>query len=192
MEAYERLELVGQGTTGSVRKLRRASDGCLFVCKQVPLAGFSSLQRKEILNEAALMSRLCHPNVVAYEESFVRDETLHIVMELLPGGDLGQELSLLSEPMAEEHVWSVLVQVCEGLQHLHQQRILHRDIKPENIFSDGRGAYKIGDLGLGRVLSTNSTHARTGTKTIAIPHLRGTHSSPSVLFSVRFSPCIAQ
>ena len=86
-------------------------------------------------------------------------------MELLPGGDLAQEVFKRSSPFEEEEVWSVLVQVCEGLQHLHTRRVLHRDIKPENIFSDGRGAFKIGDLGLGRMLSTKSSHARTGVGT---------------------------
>lgn len=162
MDAYERLEFLGKGTTGSVHKLRRRTDGCLFVEKQVVLTGFSELQRSEILNEASVMSQLLHPNVVAYEESFVSEDMLHIIMELLPGGDLAQELRRKGSPLEEEKIWSILAQVCEGLQHLHSRRILHRDIKPENIFADGRGMYKIGDLGLGRMLSTQSSHARTG------------------------------
>ncbi|KAL1512171.1 hypothetical protein AB1Y20_005437 [Prymnesium parvum] len=165
MDAYERLEFLGKGTTGSVHKLRRRTDGCLFVEKQVVLTGFSELQRSEILNEASVMSQLLHPNVVAYEESFVSEDMLHIIMELLPGGDLAQELRRKGSPLEEEKIWSILAQVCEGLQHLHSRRILHRDIKPENIFADGRGMYKIGDLGLGRVLSTQSSHARTGVGT---------------------------
>ena len=67
--------------------------------------------------------------------------------------------------MDEERVWSILVQVCEGLAHMHSMRVLHRDIKAENIFTDGKGADKIGDLGLGRLLSVHSTHARTGVGT---------------------------
>ena len=165
MEAYLRLEFLGKGTTGSVFKVRRKADGKLFVVKQVALTGFSATQRKEILNEVSVMSQLLHPSVVAYEESFASADSLHIVMELLPGGDLAQEVFKRSSPFEEEEVWSVLVQVCEGLQHLHTRRVLHRDIKPENIFSDGRGAFKIGDLGLGRMLSTESSHARTGVGT---------------------------
>ena len=48
---------------------------------------------------------------------------------------------------------------------MHAQRVLHRDLKAENLFCDGHGAVKVGDLGLGRLLSEQSSHARTGVGT---------------------------
>lgn len=179
-DAYERLAMLGKGSTSTVYRARRVADDHLFAYKLVKLAGFSDSQRAEILNEVDVMTRVHHPNVVAYEESFVQADTLHIVMELLPGGDLSREIEArggdsdgdddegsTGRPllMDEEKVWSILVQVCEGLAHIHSVRVLHRDIKAENIFTDGKGAYKIGDLGLGRLLSAHSTHARTGVGT---------------------------
>ena len=171
---YERVSLLGKGATSTVYRARRLSDGRHFAYKLVKLTGFSEVQRAEILNEVECMTRLHHPNVVSYEESFVHSDHLHIVMELLSGGDLAREVESRSSgpngdrPPAyldEEVIWSILVQVCEGLHHMHSVRVLHRDIKAENIYSDGRGAVKIGDLGLGRLLSTQSTHARTGVGT---------------------------
>ena len=185
---YERLTLLGQGSTSTVYRARRREDDRLFAYKLVKLAGFTEEQRADILNEVDVMTRVHHPNVVAYEESFVHADMLHIVMELLPGGDLAAEIESRTEQQAgngsssstpsrsttsttspryldEEVIWSILVQVCEGLEHMHSVRVLHRDIKAENIYSDGRGAVKIGDLGLGRLLSSRSTHARTGVGT---------------------------
>ena len=154
----ERVSLLGKGATSTVYRARRLSDGRHFAYKLVKLTGFSEVQRAEILNEVECMTRLHHPNVVSYEESFVHSDHLHIVMELLSGGDLAREVESRSSgpngerPPAyldEEVIWSILVQVCEGLHHMHSVRVLHRDIKAENIYSDGRGAVKIGDLASG-------------------------------------------
>ena len=163
---YELLEKLGQGTMGRVHRARRRADGVEFVVKQIGLSGFSETSRADILNEVCVMRQLEHPNVVAYEESFVLDDELSIVMEHLVGGDMGGAIkSRRGEPLPEEEVWDMLIQLTEGLHHLHERRVLHRDIKLENIFVDGRGAVKIGDLGLGRLLSTRSSHARTGVGT---------------------------
>ena len=163
---YELLEKLGQGTMGRVHRARRRADGVEFVVKQIGLSGFSETSRADILNEVCVMRQLEHPNVVAYEESFVLDDELSIVMEHLVGGDMGGAIkSRGGEPLPEEEVWDMLIQLTEGLHHLHERRVLHRDIKLENIFVDGRGAVKIGDLGLGRLLSTRSSHARTGVGT---------------------------
>jgi len=43
--------------------------------------------------------------------------------------------------------------VCLGLQELHEKGIVHLDIKPENILLSFSGKFKIGDLGLARLLS---------------------------------------
>lgn len=39
--------------------------------------------------------------------------------------------------------------------------VLHRDLKPANIFLDGRGNVKLGDFGLARVLSHDTSFAST-------------------------------
>ena len=163
---YDLFEKLGQGTMGRVHRARRRADGVEFVVKQIRLAGFSETSREDILNEVCVMRQLEHPNVVAYEESFVLDDELSIVMEHLIGGDMGRAIKTRGgEPLPEEEIWEMLIQLTEGLHHLHDRRVLHRDIKLENIFVDGRGAVKIGDLGLGRLLSTESSHARTGVGT---------------------------
>lgn len=46
-----------------------------------------------------------------------------------------------------------------ALKHMHDKRIMHRDLKPANIFIAGDGNLKIGDLGLGRVFSTETIEA---------------------------------
>jgi len=43
--------------------------------------------------------------------------------------------------------------VCLGLNELHGKGIVHLDIKPENILQSQTGTFKIGDLGMARLLT---------------------------------------
>ena len=42
---------------------------------------------------------------------------------------------------------------------MHEKRIMHRDLKPANIFISSDGSLKVGDLGLGRVFSSETIEA---------------------------------
>ncbi|KAG8238101.1 hypothetical protein J437_LFUL012208 [Ladona fulva] len=55
-------------------------------------------------------------------------------------------------------VWRLFRELVEGLDHLHQQRMIHRDLKPVNIFLDSNDHVKIGDFGL----ATTNIITRTG------------------------------
>jgi NIMA (never in mitosis gene a)-related kinase len=114
------------------------------------------------------MRQLDHPNIVTHYDSFVEDDTLHIVMELMNRGDLSQKIERLKKAkssMSEAQVWDIVTQILPAITVMHSKRILHRDIKPANIFCDDRGTYKIGDLGLGRILGVQSIAAKTNVGT---------------------------
>ncbi|KAH8061616.1 serine/threonine kinase [Aureococcus anophagefferens] len=44
---------------------------------------------------------------------------------------------------------------------MHEQRILHRDLKPANVFLTLNGTVKVGDLGLGRMMSEHTFEAHS-------------------------------
>lgn len=43
----------------------------------------------------------------------------------------------------QEMIWKYFIQMCKGLQHLHQNNIIHRDIKPANIFVGEHDVVKV-------------------------------------------------
>ena len=53
-------------------------------------------------------------------------------------------------PVPESTIWSFIVDVAAGLQHIHSNGLVHMDIKPQNIFLTEDGTLKIGDLGMMR------------------------------------------
>ena len=111
----------------------------------------SNVYRKAV-NEATILGKLSHPYIVQYIDSFIEDNNLNIIMEYCNGGDLNQFLKLQSKkPLKEEKIWKIFLQICLGLQHIHQRKILHRDIKSLNIFLND-DEVKIGDLGVAKML----------------------------------------
>lgn len=89
--------------------------------------------RATILREVQLMRSLDHPGIVKLLSFTESDEYCFLVMELLDGGELFEQivkLTYLSEPLARH----VIVQVAEGVRYMHEERgAVHRDIKPENL-----------------------------------------------------------
>jgi len=63
--------------------------------------------------------------------------------------------------------------MASALQHMHDKRIMHRDLKPANIFISLEGELKLGDLGLGRALSSQTfeAYSRVGTPLYMSPEV---------------------
>lgn len=62
----------------------------------------------------------------------------------------------------EEEVIRIGRDICAALILCHRRNILHRDVKPENIFRNRDGSYKLGDLGISRILDLCHPDAVTG------------------------------
>lgn len=119
---------------------------------------------------------LDHPNIIKYLDSFIHDNELIIITEWAEHGDLKNLLKVASQEethIEENKIWEYLHQIASALQHMHEKRIMHRDLKPANIFISGDGTLKVGDLGLGRIFSseTMETYSKVGTPLYMSPEL---------------------
>ena len=63
--------------------------------------------------------------------------------------------------------------MASALQHMHEKRIMHWDLKPANIFISADGDLKLGDLGLGWALSSQTfeAYSRVGTPLYMSPEV---------------------
>jgi len=124
---------------------------------------------KSTSQEVQILSKLQHPNIIRYFDSFEvagGDSTgpiLCLVMEYCPGGDVGGIIARRrGVPFNEEQIIYWFKQLVSALDHLHQRKILHRDVKTGNIFANAdTSVLKLGDFGNARVLERNSQMAKT-------------------------------
>lgn len=96
-------------------------------------------------------------------ENFEWDDRLFIIiMEYIPGGDLGK---LIHDhgPMTEETAKVFSVQLLSALGYLHSNNITHRDVKPDNILISNMHPFefKLTDFGLSKVIDSEQTFLRT-------------------------------
>uniref|UniRef100_A0A3Q2NPW9 non-specific serine/threonine protein kinase n=1 Tax=Fundulus heteroclitus TaxID=8078 RepID=A0A3Q2NPW9_FUNHE len=84
-------------------------------------------------------------------------------MEYCDGGDLLKKINTQRGiPFSEEQIVDWFVQICLGLKHIHDRKVLHRDIKSQNIFlTSGGMKVKLGDFGIARILNNTLEMART-------------------------------
>jgi serine/threonine protein kinase len=100
---------------------------------------------------------LDHPYIIRYLDSFIENNELYIAVEWAEKGDLKRIIRNAvndDTPLPENKVWEYVYQMSSAILHMHDKRIMHRDLKPANIFIGNDGILKLGDLGLGRHLSS--------------------------------------
>lgn len=118
--------------------------------------------------EARVCIALDHPNLVrVFLSGRLADGRLYIVMELLEGRSLADELQDHGALSLDRAVL-VIMKLCAGLSAVHEAGIVHRDIKPENVFLVPRGRdpdfVKLVDFGVARVFEGDGV-AQTTTQT---------------------------
>lgn len=108
--------------------------------------------------EAQAVASLSHPNVVGVYDVGQEGDTHYMVMEYIEGYTL-KELIIQRGALPVEEAVRIAAQICDALDHAHQNQIIHRDIKPHNIMIGKNGRVKVTDFGIARaVTSTTITH----------------------------------
>eukprot|EP01117_Protostelium_nocturnum_P008819 TRINITY_DN3161_c0_g1_i1.p1 TRINITY_DN3161_c0_g1~~TRINITY_DN3161_c0_g1_i1.p1 ORF type:complete len:870 (-),score=446.13 TRINITY_DN3161_c0_g1_i1:272-2881(-) len=159
IDSFDLLDIVGEGSFGSVWKARYKPSNKIFAIKIMKTNGnhddsssgsssISEENNEEIQKEINILKRMKHENIVAYWGAIPSPEGLWIVMDYCQIGSLDDLMNKLNETFTEEEIRYSTFYVLKGLSYLHSQKVIHRDIKAANILLDGDAIIKIADFGV--------------------------------------------
>ena len=160
-DAYERQNKIGKGNFATVYKYKRKSDGALFAVKSLEKKKIMESIRKRdtnpLLSEIEIMRASSHKQIIKMYEVYEADKHIHLVLELLEGGELFNRIRNRGT-YTESDAIKVMQNVLEALCYLHEKGIVHRDLKPENLILAGNDDdynVKIADFGLATFVKPN-------------------------------------
>ncbi|WP_052442487.1 serine/threonine-protein kinase [Streptacidiphilus neutrinimicus] len=182
-ERYELAARLGHGGMGDVWRGMDVLLGREVAVKLAPVSP-DSVAGTRFQIEARSAASLSHPNVVAVFDFGEHEDCLFLVMELVHGPSLAQELQR-SGVLTVERVARIAADVAAGLAAAHHRGIVHRDIKPANLFTTTQGQVKVGDFGIARITDDpsaglTSTGQIMGTCLYIAPErILGHHAQPA-------------
>ncbi|MEM7031771.1 MAG: protein kinase [Chloroflexota bacterium] len=112
--------------------------------------------------EAAAVAQLRHPHIVrVYDFDSTHDE-IFMVMELVEGATLKQELLDRAEqkiPLTLPEISTIFTDLASAVHYAHQEGMIHRDLKPANVMLNPKGQVVLTDFGIARLMHGSSfTH----------------------------------
>src|SRR5438874_4628996 len=155
---------LGRGGMGAVYLAEQTGLGREVAIKElVPSAAADPIALKRFLQEAQVMARTSHPNLVQVYDMEQIQGANHIVLEFVRGKSLRDLLN--RGGIALPQVFAVMHGVLQALDYAHRHAIVHRDMKPENVLISDEGDVKVADFGIARLTDDSGGPGSTATKT---------------------------
>ena len=137
--------------SGGIAHIYKASDPItkdIVAIKILQQSATSHRAIKGFIQEAKILKKLNHPNIIRVMDFGKEDGMPYMVMEYINGEDLKK--LLLYKQTEKLQRYDLILQIGRGLDYLHENNIIHHDIKPENILVSKNNEVKIIDFGLAR------------------------------------------
>ncbi|XP_050224037.1 protein IMPAIRED IN BABA-INDUCED STERILITY 1 isoform X2 [Mercurialis annua] len=149
IDAFEKLEKIGQGTYSSVFRARENETGKIVALKKVRFDNFEPESVRFMAREILILRRLDHPNVMKLEGLITSrlSCSIYLVFEYMEH-DITGLLSCPDVRFTESQIKCYMRQLLAGLEHCHSKGVMHRDIKGSNLLVNNEGILKVGDFGL--------------------------------------------
>ncbi|TGZ81434.1 Pkinase-domain-containing protein [Ascodesmis nigricans] len=156
------LELTGILGIGAYGVVYSAVD--IFTCapyavKALARSGLDARQQKFQQREISLhMKASGHPNIVGLERIVEDYDTIYVIMEYCPEGDLFTNITERGHYVGNDYLARrAFLQLLDAVEYCHSLGIYHRDLKPENVLCAAGGQeLKLADFGLATTETSTS------------------------------------
>jgi len=152
MSDFEMLEMIGEGTYGSVYKASCRKTGETVAIKKIRILYEDDGVPSTALREITLLREMEHPNVIQLKTVYSSRTALNLVFECL---DMDLRVYLKKHgPMQGSLLRKAAYQCFRGIEYCHSRRVLHRDLKPHNVLIDVKTMRLVlADFGLARAFN---------------------------------------
>src|SRR5438477_871035 len=159
---------LGRGGMGAVYLAEQPGLGREVAIKEL-IQSADPVALKRFLQEAQVMARTSHPNLVQVHDMELQGNVNYLVLEFVRGRSLRDWMN--HGPIPPPQVFAVMHGVLQALDYAHRHAIVHRDMKPENVLIADEGMVKVADFGIARLMDdtgVGGTATKTGT-TVGTP-----------------------
>lgn len=151
---YVIQEFIAEGGFADVYIAKLESDQNLVVIKVLKPGMDSRDVLARFRAEKQTLDLLCHDNIASSLDDGITDRGLpYFVMEYIRGIHITEHCD--NARLTIEQRIDLLLQVCDGIRHAHEHKVIHRDLKPSNLLVTVEGAIpqvKIIDFGISRAI----------------------------------------
>jgi eukaryotic-like serine/threonine-protein kinase len=158
---YKILSPLGSGGFGTVYL---AEDTWIDKKVAIKVPHRQNVDFGDLLREPRLLASLNHPNIVSILTAEKQSNIFFIVMEYVPGDTLETVISR-DRQIDLARTLDYICQICNAVDHAHQQGVIHRDLRPGNVLVTEGGLLKVADFGTSRFIEI----AAHGTTVIGSP-----------------------
>ena len=140
-------KVLGSGAGGSVRLLKRSSDGVTFAVKQFRDRHSWESEKdyaKKVTAEFCIGSTLHHGNIIETMDIIQEHGRWFEVMEYAP---FDLFAIVMTGKMSREEIACAFLQIVNGVSYLHSMGLAHRDLKLDNVVVNEFGVMKLIDFG---------------------------------------------
>ncbi len=179
---YRLTRLLGQGGFADTYLGEQIYIHTYAAVKVVQAQLFGQGDQESFFNEARMIARLNHPNIVRLVDFGVSSNrnTPYLIMDYAPNGTLRQRHPR-GEIVPVGRVAQYIKNVAAALQYAHEQKIVHRDVKPENMLIAANQEILLSDFGIAVVQSSRvqSPNSVAGTMSYMAPEQIQGHAIPA-------------
>ncbi|XP_011705986.1 PREDICTED: titin-like [Wasmannia auropunctata] len=155
-EKYDVLEELGKGRYGVVKKVIERPTGMNFAAKFIKT--IKTKDREQVREEIKIMNVLRHPKLLLLAAAYESPRETVLITEYISGGELFERVVADDFTLTERDSILFMRQICQGVEYMHENKIVHLDLKPENIMCRTRTSHQIKliDFGLAQTLKSDT------------------------------------